>query len=112
MHLILKRMFHEPSKLLVNAVFCALFIFLVFEITSSVLKYRENMVGRSTRDMHERYVKFPSISVCFDLDTKKKKLEFKEFRPWNETFISLDFIWHHDNGYDHFQGDPSGCTRT
>ena len=49
------------------------------------------------RDVHERYIRFPSISVCFDLDTEKK-LEFRQFRPWNETFISLDFRRHQKNG--------------
>ena len=97
---VLKRLFTDPSKLLVNAVFVGLLLFLIKEVTVAFVKYHDHKVGRSIMDVHERYVRFPSLSVCFDLDTEKE-LGFKSFRPWNETFISLDFVWHHDNGYGH-----------
>ena len=50
--------------------------------------------------MKSKYVKFPSISVCLDLDTDGEgEVGFREMRPLNETFSFLHFVRHLDNGY-------------
>ena len=50
-------------------------------------------------EMKSKYVKFPSISVCLDLDTDGEgEVGFREMRPLNETFSFLHFVRHLDNG--------------
>ena len=88
----------ESSKALVHLVSLALLAFLVFKVTSLLLKYQENMVGTSVSYVHDHYVKFPSISICSDLDSKKDNLGFKENRPLSKIFKKLEFVWHFNNG--------------
>ena len=56
-------------------------------------------VAISVEEMKSKYVKFPSISVCLDLDTDGEgEVGFREMRPLNETFSFLHFVRHFDNG--------------
>ena len=56
-------------------------------------------VAISVEEMKSKYVKFPSISVCLDLDTDGEgEVGFREMRPLNETFSFLHFVRHLDNG--------------
>ena len=42
-------------------------------------------MGLSIMEVESKYVKFPSFSVCLDLDVKRDKLDFKEMRRLNLT---------------------------
>ena len=41
------------------------------EVIVSFIKWREGKVAISVEEMKSKYVKFPSISVCLDLDADK-----------------------------------------
>ena len=60
-------------------------------------------MGLSIMEVESKYVKFPSFSVCLDLDVKRDKLDFKEMRPLNETFSFLSYVRHFNNGYSKTQ---------
>ena len=89
----------KPSKLLVHGVFLVLALIFLNEVTHAFVRYREGKVGISTKEMKSKYVKFPSVTICLDLDTRKKAIGFKEIRPINETLQDIDFARHYSNGY-------------
>ena len=88
----------KPSKLLVIAVFLFLALIFANEVFSAFLKYNEGKLGISTKEMKSKYVKFPSVTICLDLDTKKKNISFRDLAPINETLRDIDFVRHHSNG--------------
>ena len=87
----------SASKWLAYAIFSTVF---AREVIVSFIKWREGKVAISVEEMKSKYVKFPSISVCLDLDTDKGEIGFKRMRPLNETFSFLHFVRHFDNGYE------------
>ena len=89
----------KPSKLFVNAVFLVLALIFLNEVLHAFTRYQEGKVGISTKEMKSKYVKYPSVTICMDLDTKKKDLGFKGMRPINETLRDIDFVRHYSNGY-------------
>ena len=88
----------KPSKLLVNAVFLVLALIFANEVINAFMRYSEGKLGISTKEMKSKYVKFPSVTICLDLDTKKENNGFKDMAPINETMRELDFVRHYRNG--------------
>ena len=88
----------KPSKLLVNAVFLVLALIFANEVINAFMRYSEGKLGISTKEMKSKYVKFPSVTICLDLDTKKENNGFKDMAPINETMRDLDFVRHYSNG--------------
>ena len=87
----------KPSKLFVNAVFLVLALIFANEVLSAFMRYSEGKLGISTKEMKSKYVKFPSVTICLDLDTKKENIGFKDMAPINETMRDLDFVRHYSN---------------
>ena len=86
----------SAPKWLAYAIFSTVF---AREVIVSFLKWREGKVGISMEEMKSKYVKFPSISVCLDLDADGEgEVGFRKMRPLNETFSFLHFVRHFDNG--------------
>ena len=89
----------KPSKLFVNAVFLILALVFANEVIAAFLRYDEGKLGISTKEMKAKYVKYPSVTICLDLDTKKENNGFKAMAPINKTMRDLDFVRHYNNGY-------------
>ena len=86
------------SRVLEYVVFLTLLAFFVYKAAISYQTYRENKIGNAVETIRHKYVKFPSISICF-YDKRNGSLSgFHEVRPLNETFISLDYVMHFENG--------------
>ena len=86
----------SATKLLSYAIFTAVF---AREVIVSFIKWSDSKVAISVEEMKSKYVKFPSISVCLDVDTDGKgEKGFRKMRPLNETFSFLHFVRHFDNG--------------
>ena len=68
----------------------------------SVLQYMDGKVARSTSDIFERYVKFPTISICVGIDSARATIGFGDTgaRPINATLDELQFVRHLKNGYE------------
>ena len=88
----------KPTKLFVNAVFLVLALIFANEVIHAFLRFSEGKLGISTKEMKSKYVKFPSVTICLDLDTKKDNIGFKDMAPINETLRDLDFVRHYSNG--------------
>ena len=89
----------KPTKLFVNAVFLGLALIFFNHINHAFIRYQEGKLGTSTKEMISKYVKYPSVTICLDLDTKKKDMGFKGVKPINETLRNIDFVRHYSNGY-------------
>ena len=68
------------------------------EVIKAFMRYSEGKLGISTKEMKSKYVKFPSVTICLDLDTEKENIGFKEMAPINETLKDLDYVRHYSNG--------------
>ena len=79
--------------------YLALFAFFASKVVTSLLKYQQGLLGVSNMEIHERHKKFPSISVCVDVKRDNMTVSgFQQVRPLNETFISLEYEQHFENG--------------
>ena len=87
------------SALLINVVLACLQITFVVKVTQSVLNYLDAKVARSTKDMFDKYVKFPTIDVCMGIDHGDLATGFEHMgtRPINETLYSFEFVQHKSN---------------
>ena len=52
----------------------------------------------SVEEMKSKYVKFPSICVCLDVDEEKEEIGFKTTPPLNESLSFVKFVRHFSNG--------------
>ena len=89
----------KPSKLFLNAVFLFLALMFFYKVFNAFMRYQDGKVGTSTKEIKSKYVKYPSVTICLDLDTKKKDIGFKTMRPINETLRDIKFVRHYSNGY-------------
>ena len=83
---------------LAYAIFSTVFL---RECIVSIIKWQEGKVAISVEEVKSKYIKFPSISVCLDMDTdnNKEELGFTEMRPLNESFSFLKYSRHSVNGF-------------
>ena len=90
---------YSLSALLTNVVLACLQIFFAVKVTQSVLDYLDAKVARSTKDMFDKYVKFPTIDVCMGIDHGDLATGFEDMgsRPINETVKSFQFVQHTSN---------------
>ena len=89
------------ATIIVRTAMVALLIGFSVKVTQSVLKYMDGKVARSTSNIFERYVKFPTISICVGIDSAKATVGFEDTgtRPLNATLDELEFVRHLENGY-------------
>ena len=89
-----------PS-VLVYAVTLVLLVAFGVKVTQCVLEFMEGKVARSTKDMFEQYVKFPTVSICLGIDSHKAIIGFEDLgtRPMNATLDTFKFVRHLKNGY-------------
>ena len=87
----------KPSQLFVNLVFLVLALIFANEVIHAFLRFSEGKLEKSTKEMKSKYVKFPSVTICLDLDTKKDNIGFKDMSPISETLRDLDFVRHYSN---------------
>ena len=104
--------FQAKLHTFVHIVMLALFIIFGVKVTQSVIEYMEGKVARSTKDMFEQYVKFPTISICIGIDDSEEVIGFEDLgtRPVNATLKEFQFARHMKNGYV-LQPDPSYSER-
>ena len=88
------------SRALVNTVLLVLLLVFAGIITQSLFHFMDGKVARSTRDMFDRYVKFPTISVCIGISSTKSLIGFEDMglRSMNDTLDYFKFIRHFKNG--------------
>ena len=91
----------KASKILEYLVSLTLLAFFVYKVTNSYQTYQEYKIGNAVETVRHRYVKFPSVSVCLYDKRNRSSSGFNEVRPLNETFVSLDYVVHFKNGYEH-----------
>ena len=91
------------SGLFVHTVLLGLSVLFAGKAIQSLIEYRDGKVARSTQDMFDHYVTFPTISICIDSDTSKDPVGFEDTgkRPMNESLVYLRFFRHFKNGYVH-----------
>ena len=89
------------SSILVHAVTLALMIAFSVKVTQCMLEFMEGKVARSTKDMFEQYIKFPTVSICMGIDSSKAIIGFDDLgtRPMNATLDTFEFVRHLKNGY-------------
>ena len=89
-----------PS-VIVHAVTLVLLVVFGIKVTQCVLEFIEGNVARSTKDMFEQYIKFPTISICMGIDSSKAIIGFDDLgtRPMNATLDTFEFVRHLKNGY-------------
>ena len=58
-------------------------------------------MARSTKDMFEQYVKFPTVSICIGSPYSEAIIGFEDTgaRPMNTTLDTFQFVRHLKNGY-------------
>ena len=88
----------RPSKLLPYAIFVGLGTVFAREVIFSFMKWRDDKVAISVEEMKSKYVKFPSICVCLDVDEEKEEIGFKTTPPLNESLSFVKFVRHFRNG--------------
>ena len=89
------------ARLLVHTVLLGLTIFFAYETLPSLTEFRAGKVARSTRDMFNNYIKFPTISLCLGESSDADNVGFDDMgtSPVNNSFVSLQFVRHFKNGY-------------
>ena len=87
-------------RLVEYTIYLGLFAFFATKVMTSLLKYEHGLLGVSNMETHQRHRRFPSVSVCVDVDREDMSVSgFRQVRPLNETFITLRYAQHFDNGY-------------
>ena len=89
------------TRLLTYSVLLGLTLFFAGKTIQSLIEYRAGKVARSTQDMFDHYITFPTISICLDSDTSGDIVGFEDTgsRPMNESFVELRYYRHFKNGY-------------
>ena len=84
---------------LVNTVLLVLVLVFAGKVIESLLYFLDGKVARSSRDMFDEYVTFPSISICMgEGDPSSKGFEDFGTRPMNTTLDEFEFVRHFKNG--------------
>ena len=85
------------SRALVNTVLLVLLLVFGGIVTQSLFHFMDGKVARSTKDMFDRYVKFPTISICIG---GGDGIGFDDMglRPMNDTLDYFGFTRHFMNG--------------
>ena len=87
------------TRLFIHSVLLGLSLFFAGKTIQSLNEYRAGKVARSTRDMFDHYVTFPTISICLDSPAPDiVGFENTGTRPMNESFVELRFFRHFKNG--------------
>ena len=89
------------TTIIVHTALVALLIGFGVKVTQSILKHMDGKVARSTSNIFERYVKFPTIGICVGIDSTRATVGFEDTgaRPLNATLDELQFVRHLENGY-------------
>ena len=80
-------------------IFCCLCSFFATKVAVSFVKLQEEKIGLAKKGIRENYIKFPSISICFE---EKLKASFSpgfiDLRPLEEILDKVKYTRHHENG--------------
>ena len=92
------------SGLFVHTVLLGLSVLFAGKAIQSLIEYRDGKVARSTQDMFDDYITFPTISICLESKASRDLFQFEdmETRPLNESLVELKFFRHFKNGYVDF----------
>ena len=82
-----------------NTVLLVLVLVFAGKVLESLLYFMDGKVARSSRDMFDEYITFPSISICMgEGDSSIKGFEDLGTRPMNTTLDEFSFVRHFMNG--------------
>ena len=92
------------SRLLLHTVLFGLTLTFVGKTIQSIIEYKAGKVSRSTQDIFDHYITFPTISVCLGSDSTRTIVGFNdtETRSINDSLDEFRFVRHFKNGYAHF----------
>ena len=81
-------------------VFAGLFPYFTTKVTTSLLKFQEEIVGVGNREVYQRHVRFPSISICTESERNESVGGFDQIEALNlsQTFIEIKYVQHYENG--------------
>ena len=86
-------------RALVNIVLFVLVMVFSGKVLESLIYFMDGKVARSSRDMFDDYVTFPSISICMgEGDPSSKGFADLGTRPMNTTLDEFSFVRHFMNG--------------
>ena len=83
-----------------TTVLAILVLAFVGKVTQSLFHFMDGKVARSTGDMFDEYVEFPTISICMGEEGDSSSAGFKDLgtRPMNTTLDEFQFVRHFLNG--------------
>ena len=81
-------------------IFCALCSFFATKVAVSFVKLKEEKIGVAKKGIREKYIRFPSISICFEekVSTTSSSPVLTNLRPLEEIIDKVKYTRHHDNG--------------
>ena len=78
--------------------FLGLAFYFASKVTTSFIRFQSGIVGVGTKEVYQRNVRFPSISICLETKRNETVRGFTQVKPLNETFIELKYVQHFENG--------------
>ena len=81
-------------------VFVGLLTYFTTEVIICLLKFQEGIVGVGNREIYQRYVKFPSLSICTESKRNESVPGFDQIKTLNlnNTFLEIKYVLHYENG--------------